>query len=39
VPDEEVHQTAADLESGRDPVVDAAAHWIGAAGQNGNATK
>jgi carboxyl-terminal processing protease len=38
-PDEEVHQTGADVESGRDPVLNAAVRWISAAGQNGNATK
>jgi carboxyl-terminal processing protease len=34
MPDEEVHQTEADLESGRDPVLNAATRWIGNSGQN-----
>lgn len=33
-PDEEVHQTRADLESGRDPVLDAAVRWIATPGHN-----
>lgn len=33
-PDEEVHQTEADLEAGRDPVLNAAVRWIGSGGQN-----
>lgn len=34
MPDEEVHQTEADLESSRDPVLDAAARWIGRSAGN-----
>jgi C-terminal processing protease CtpA/Prc len=33
-PDEEAHQTKADLESGRDPVLNAAVRWIGGSGHN-----